>query len=72
MRRGTSAPGVSAPRPRGTRNLQQVPDGARALQLVREVLAVLEVENAARVELHNCTWRPRDLRGVEDHVHVPS
>ena len=48
--------------------LQQVLDRTRALQLVREVLAVLEVENAARVELHLAEDGVLDLRGVEDHV----
>ena len=50
--------------------LQQVLDRRGALQLVREVLSMLEVKDAARVELHFAENGVLDFLRVEDHVHV--
>ena len=49
--------------------LQQVVNRTRTLQLVREVLSMLEVEDAARVELHFNQDGIPAFRGVKDGVH---
>ena len=50
--------------------LQQVLDPTRTLQLVREVLSMLEVKDAAWVELYLTENGVLDFLRVEDHVHV--
>ena len=50
--------------------LQQALNRRGALQLVREMLAVLEVKDAARVELNLNQDGISTFRGVKDGVHV--